>query len=119
MIPLLDGRSESPGESLSRVTIRQLGLPVPELQYVNVIDGNEYRSDFAWIDRRVLGEFDGKVKYGELLRPGESAEDVVMREKRRDASLRSAGWEVVHWTWAELMRPDRLNRLLRTVLRLP
>ena len=116
MAELADARSESAGESLSRVTIWRLGLPTPELQYEIVVQGIHYRADFAWPDLRVLGEFDGKVKYGALLRPGETADDVVMREKRREAALRAAGWWVVRWTYKEAFRPTLLEGLLRPAL---
>ncbi|MFT3862071.1 hypothetical protein [Micropruina sp.] len=116
MVELADARSESPGESLSRVAMWRLGLPTPELQFEIVIGGTRYRADFAWPEFRVLGEFDGKVKYGELLRPGETAADAVMREKRREAALRAAGWWVVRWTYKEAMHPTTLERLLRPAL---
>lgn len=116
MVELADSRSESPGESLSRVTIWRLGLPTPELQFEVVIGGTTYRSDFAWPELRVLGEFDGKVKYAQLVRPGETAADVVMREKRREADLRAAGWWVVRWTYKEALHPNDLERLLRPAL---
>lgn len=64
----------------------------------------------------MLGEFDGKVKYGALLRPGETADDVVMREKRREAALRAVGWWVVRWTYQEAFRPELLEALLRPAL---
>jgi len=116
MVELADPRSESPGESLSRVVMWRLGIPAAELQFEVVVGGCTYRSDFAWPQSRVLGEFDGKVKYRELLKPGQTAADVVMKEKRRDAELRSAGWWVVHWSYADLLHPERLERLLRPAL---
>lgn len=116
MTELADPRSESAGESLSRVAIWRLGLPTPELQYEVVVRGKRYRSDFGWPEQQVLGEFDGKVKYGDLVRPGETPADVVMREKRREADLRSLGWWVVRWTYADIWNPDRLERLLRPAL---
>ncbi|MFT4296044.1 MAG: hypothetical protein QM582_11600 [Micropruina sp.] len=116
MAELADARSESAGESLSRVAIWRLGLPAPELQFEVTVGGTTYRADFAWPELRVLGEFDGKVKYGDLLRPGETAADVVMREKRREAQLRAAGWWVVRWTYPEVFHPARLERLLRPAL---
>ncbi|MFT3860153.1 type IV toxin-antitoxin system AbiEi family antitoxin domain-containing protein [Micropruina sp.] len=111
-----DGGSESAGESVSRVSLWQLGLPKPELQYEVEIDGVRYRADFGWPLWQVLGEFDGKVKYGDLLAPGETAADVVMREKRREALLRRQGWAVVRWTWPEAVNPQRLDLLLRPEL---
>lgn len=116
MVDLVDGRSESAGESLSRVVLWRLGMPPDELQFEVNVGGVCYRSDFAWLEQRVLGEFDGKVKYGELLRAGETAADAVMREKRREGQLRAAGWWVVRWTYADVMNPDRLAELLRPAL---
>ncbi|MFT4218294.1 MAG: hypothetical protein QM619_14070 [Micropruina sp.] len=115
-VSLADRRSESVGESVSRVTMWQLGLPMPELQMEVVVGGLRYRPDFAWPELNVLGEFDGKVKYDRLRRPGESVSDVLMREKRREADLRAAGWWVVRWTWADAVKPERLERLLRPAL---
>ena len=52
------------------------------------------RSDFCWESRRVIGEFDGKVKYAALLRPGQSPSDVVVAgegPRRRHPGPRVAG----------------------------
>lgn len=112
----LDGRSESPGESLSRVNLHLAGLPAPDLQYdvfdlTGVLVG---RTDFCWAEHRTLGEFDGRVKYGRLLKPGETAADAVYREKLREDALRDLGWQVVRWIWADLKDRDALaDRLLR------
>lgn len=116
MLRLVDARSDSAGESLSRVALWRLGIPPDELQFEVTVGGRCYRSDFAWLQAGVLGEFDGKVKYDELLRPGETAADVVMREKRREADLRAADWWVVRWGYAEVMHPERLERLVRPAL---
>jgi hypothetical protein len=74
-----DGRAESVGESFSRVVIHELGLPKPDLQ-VRVCRASGAlvgRCDFGWEHLRTLGEFDGKIKYGRLLREGQEAGDVV------------------------------------------
>ena len=71
--------------------------------------------DFATPDG-VLGEFDGKLKYDELLRPGETAADAVMREKRREARLRELGFEIVRWDWDLLHQPEALVRRVETAL---
>jgi hypothetical protein len=113
---LLDPRSESVGESFSRVRFVEQGIPAPMLQY-EVYDENGCllaRCDFGWEQQRTLGEFDGKIKYDRLLRPGQTAGDVVYAEKIREDALRDRGWQVVRWTWADLERPEVIrDRLLR------
>ncbi len=42
-----------------------------------------------------MGEFDGRIKYGRLLRPGQEAGDAVFEEKRREDAIRDEGWKVV------------------------
>ncbi len=108
VIGFADGRSESVGESRSRVAMHRAGLAAPELQVaIQDAAGREIaRSDFGYPDLRVVGEFDGAVKYGRLLRPGETAGDVVFQEKRREDAIRDAGWIVIRWVWAELSRPE-------------
>jgi hypothetical protein len=114
---LADGRSESVGESRSRYLFWSQGLPMPELQF-EVRDGHRLVgvADFAWPEHRLLGEFDGRVKYGRLLKPGQSVEEVVYREKVREDALRDLGWRVVRWTWVDLypgeVLVDRLRRAL-------
>ncbi|SDS19220.1 Transcriptional regulator, AbiEi antitoxin, Type IV TA system [Friedmanniella luteola] len=118
-VRLMDARSESAGESASRVVLHQCGLPPTDLQHQVFDDRGRLvgRSDFAWPEHRTLGEFDGRVKYGRLLRPGQTPEDVVWEEKRREDALRDRGWQVVRWIWADLLRPDllveRLGRAFR------
>jgi hypothetical protein len=110
-----DGRSESVGESRSRVLLHRLGVAPSALQFpVMAADGTLLaRTDFAWEDHRVIGEFDGRVKYGRLLRPGQDPGDVVFREKVREDAIRDEGWGAVRWVWPELGRPDRLAVRLR------
>ena len=98
MIEFADGRSESVGETRSRVALWRAGLPTPLLQWEIGAD----RVDFGWLMRRTVGEFDGKVKYGRLLRPGQSPGDVVFEEKVREDRLRATGLTVVRWIWREL-----------------
>jgi hypothetical protein len=64
-----DGRSESVGESRSRVVLRRWKLAPSDLQFeIRSMDGALVaRSDFAWEADRLVGEFDGRIKYGRLL----------------------------------------------------
>lgn len=111
-----DSRSESVGESLSRVQLHAWGFPAPDLQ-VPVVgrSGARYVADFAWDGGRLLGEFDGRVKYaaGEV-RGSASADDVVWAEKRREDDLRAAGHLVVRWTWADALDGTALADILQS-----
>ena len=60
------------------------------------------RTDFAWEEHGLLGEFDGRVKYGRLLRPGQQPGDAVFEEKRREDAVREEGWGVTRWVWTDL-----------------
>jgi hypothetical protein len=115
VIAFADPRSESVGESLSRVAIFRAGLPAPTLQLpVRSGAGQTLgRCDFGWEEYRTVGEFDGAVKYGRLLRTGEHPGDVVYREKLREDAIRDAGWQVARWTWDDLKDPDAIADKLR------
>lgn len=114
VIRFADARSESPGESQSRVLMDRLGLPAPDLQVVVAEAGA--RSDFGWPDYMLLGEFDGDGKYGNL-RPGDTPLAAFKREKERDRRLRQTGWDVLHWGWSDLRDPAAFERMVRSRLR--
>ena len=92
------------------------GYQAPDLQQdILGPDGRVIgRVDFLWKHQRTVGEFDGKKKYNELLKPGQSAEDVVYDEKLREDRLRDAGFQVARWSWQDLYCPgvirDRVRR---------
>ena len=120
VVGFLDQRSESAGESVSRLRMVQDGLPLPELQReIFGPDGRLVaRVDFCWDEQKTIGEFDGKIKYGQLLNPGQSIEQVVFEEKVREDALRDLGWQVVRWLWRDLYRPGVLrDRVLRAFAR--
>ena len=101
-VAFVDGRSESVGESRSRVAIALAGLPAPALQWAVRLGGSTAYTDFGWARQRTVGEFDGKVKYGRLLEPGQDVGEVVYAEKLREDAIRDEDWQVVRWTWADL-----------------
>jgi hypothetical protein len=99
-----DGRSESVGESRSRGLLHRLDSARSMLQ-LDVRTSSDRlmgRTDFGWEREHVVGEFDGRVKYGRLLRPGQNPGDVVFQEKRQEDALRDEDWGVARWTWADL-----------------
>lgn len=111
-----DGASESVGESWSRAQFILAELPAPRLQVEHRCRTQRPRVDFDWAGR-LVGEFDGFVKYGrEFLRPGEAPADVVFREKVREDELRETGLMVVRWTWRDLER-DRVVPMIGRWLR--
>lgn len=115
-----DGLAESPAESRSRVVIARLGLPAPVLQAEIHNQRGLFigRVDFDMSELRTVAECDGESKYIRYLRPGESPADAVIREKRREDEIRSAGREMVRWIPAELRRPEIIrDRFLRAFAR--
>lgn len=113
---LADARIESVGETRCDYTFFTQGLPRPELQY-EVRDGRGHlvgRVDFAWPALKVIVEFDGLEKYHRYRKPGETIEQMVMREKKREDRIRElTGWTVIRVTWAELAFPVNLANRLR------
>ncbi|GAB3765145.1 hypothetical protein [Microlunatus parietis] len=115
VLDFADGRSESVGESEGRFVMAVAGLPPPTLQYEVYDERGEFvaRCDYAWPEQRTLGEFDGLIKYGRLLKPGETSSDIIVAEKLREDALRDLGWEVVRLIWADLSRPADLTARVR------
>jgi len=87
--------AESPFESVARVVFDEAGLPPPELQVWVGDDRLIGRADFLWREHRTIAEADGALKYAD---PGRAR-----LQLQRDAELRDAGFEVVHFYWRELM----------------
>lgn len=112
VLALADPLSMSAGESLSRAQMFVLGVPPPKLQVGHDDDhGLIGYVDFAW--GRLVGEFDGKLKYRVPHgRSAAAAGEVVWREKQREDRLRRIGLAVVRWTYAQALERRALARLL-------
>ena len=95
------------------------GLPRPELQReIFGPDGRLIaRVDFYWDEHKTVGEFDGKIKYGRLLRPRQRVEDVIFDEKVREDAVRDLGLQVIRWIWQDLYRTGVLRGRVRRALR--
>lgn len=109
-----DGRAANPGESLSRAVLIGHGVEPTDLQVEIFDERGELvgRADFGWLPLKVLGEFDGKAKYGIDGKPGEA----LWAEKLREDRLRALGYEIVRWTWADLLNPAAFIARLRAAL---
>jgi hypothetical protein len=116
---LANAGSASVGESRSRFLFWSHGIPTPQLQYEIWHQGRLIgRTDFAWPEHGLLGEFDGAAKYLEYLRPGEKPEDALMREKKREDLIRRVtGFGFVRIVWDELSRPATTARMVHELLR--
>lgn len=109
----------SVGESLMRHLFWTKHIPEPVLQFAVVDErGNTIaEADFAWPEYGLLGEFDGKVKYGTLLKPGEDATDALFREKKREDRIRElTGWLMIRFVWSDLLEPRRTAERLMAQL---
>ena len=92
-----DPRSESVLESIARVAFAEQGLPAPDLQaWVGDEDGVIGRADFFWPQHRTIGEAEGALKYDNRWR--------AVSQLERDVRLREAGFEVVHFSWQQIVR---------------
>lgn len=121
VLGLVDGKAESVGETRTRLMCRAHRLPSPITQ-LEIHDHNGRmvgRVDFAWPQHRVMLEFDGMVKYHRYRRPGETIEQMVVREKQREDRLRElTGWTMIRITWADLARPEATVARIRRALQL-
>jgi len=120
VVRLADARSESPGETRSRYLFWRHGLPAPRLQF-EVYGANGILigvCDFAWPEHGLLGEFDGRVKYGRLLKSDQKPGDVVFAEKRREDRLREiTQWSMVRIIGSDLATPAQTAARVRRLLR--
>lgn len=103
--------SESPGESLARVRLHELGFEQPQQQVSMSIDGATYRVDFLWEEAGVVAEFDGWKKYHSV-----GFNDSLKQEKIREDAIRSTGRAVVRFYWEDLIQPG-CHRLVQLLVR--
>jgi hypothetical protein len=101
LLPLLNSRSESPGETRTRLALLASGLPDPVLQLEIPTTQGLFRADFAWPEVMVILEFDGEAKYFDY-RPTAS---VLLEERRRETALVDEGWTVIRVRWHDLSVP--------------
>ncbi len=114
-IAFADPLSGSPGESLSRAGMLELGFPVPQLQ-VAFSDrlGKIGEVDFWWPQFDLIGEFDGRGKYlRDVYTRGMPTAEIVIAEKNRENRLRALGPGMTRWDWPVASEPALLFDHLR------
>ena len=122
VLRLADGRSESVGETRARFLCwaQHLPAPVPNFPIHDEHGVEIARVDLAWPLLGVFLEFDGKTKYQELRREGESVVDCVLREKKRESRIcEITGWRCIRIVWADLYEPAQTAHRIRTLFREP
>jgi hypothetical protein len=114
-----DSRLASVAEVRAWHFFHERAIPRPEPQ-VEVFDdmGNLLGIvDFLWRELGVFLEVDGRAKYERHRKPGETLDEFLMREKRREEQICLAtGWICIRITWSDLERPVALARRIRKVL---
>ncbi|PUA79303.1 hypothetical protein C7S10_19985 [Nocardioides currus] len=116
---LASDQMESVAETRTLFMCCQQGLPRPEPQVVVRDEWGDVfaRVDFAWITHGVFLEFDGRIKYERFRRDGETLEEFLMREKKREERIcQLTGWVCIRIGWADLERPAATARRIRGVL---
>jgi hypothetical protein len=108
VLPLIDGRSESPPESWVRVACARAGLPAPIPQFTVVEDGRFLgRVDLAWPEQRVIVEYEGAYHFDGLQ---------ISRDDRRYEQLVAAGWLVIRLSASDLRDLDAVvERIARAL----
>ncbi|MCP1415401.1 hypothetical protein [Paenarthrobacter sp. A20] len=108
-----DARSESPGETLTRELLQRLRIDLPELQVEVSSPEGSHRLDFAWRDKKVALEFDGKVKYFDYAPTSE----VIFKERQREKALMAQGWTFIRIKWQHLFREQEFKSTVLGILR--
>lgn len=113
-IEIADAGAESPGETLLRLLVWELGIGVPETQFAIRIS-----SDVVWIDVRVgrhMFDFDGRLKIRSIANGGVAecpVEDVVWDERERQRQVCAEGLGMSRVIWDELFGRPRRKTLAR------
>lgn len=116
-----DPKTESVLESISRITMRELNIVMPETQVVLYDDDFlEIRVDFFWPHLRLVGEADGMAKYS---MNGRDPMAELRRQRRREEVLRDQDLDIVRWDWrianqAALLGPRLHSAFARAAQRL-
>jgi hypothetical protein len=107
LIPVADGRAESPMESRMRWRFIEGGLPAPDLQ-VEVREGSRlHRLDTGWREYRLGAEFDGLEAH--------MTRQQLAADRDRHNWLTERDWRLLHFTAVDVYR--RWEPMVATVWR--
>lgn len=112
LLGVLDGRSESVGETRTRLLLRSFGLLMFMPQFEIPTPIGRFRADFADPGTRVVIEFDGSGKYTGY----KPTEEVLLAERRRENALVDEGWLVLRLEWKHLAYPAEVRRRLLAMM---
>ena len=105
VLEFADGRAQLPGESISRIRLREIGFRTIRLQVAVPGRGmHPYYVDFGLEDANAFGEFDGAIKYvdGKIL-DGRTSSQVFDEEKQREDWIRGTTQRsYARWGWPHL-----------------
>lgn len=111
LLDALDERSESAGETRTRLLLNSFGIYSFMPQWEIPTASGLFRADFADVEARIIIEFDGAGKYTDY-RP---TEQVLLAERRRENALTEEGWLVLRLNWKHLDRPAELRLRLQVM----
>jgi hypothetical protein len=108
VLPLVDGRAQSPPESRVRVACALAGLPAPVPQFVIEEDGWFLaQADLVWPEHKLVVEYEGAYHFDGLQ---------IAKDDVRYAQLVVAGWRVIRLSAADLHDLDGAVARIRLAL---
>ena len=96
---------------------QRLPLPEPQVEVRDEFGNLLGIVDFLWRGFGVFLEFDGKLKYEKFRKPGETLDQYLLREKRREELIcQVTGWTCIRIQWTDLESPVRTAKRIGQVL---
>ncbi|MEU7851271.1 type IV toxin-antitoxin system AbiEi family antitoxin domain-containing protein [Micromonospora parva] len=106
----VDGRSQSPLETRTRLRCVDGKVPPDELQ-LEVRDEDGYLlgiGDLGWRGPRLIAEADGRDAHG--------TPEAAYADRRRQNRLINAGWTVLRFTWQDTLNPTYIPWTIRQAI---
>lgn len=115
IIALVDPRSDSVAESVSRLQLSRLGVPYDIQVRVAGLEGRQYWMDFELLGEQAFGEMDGKGKYlkAEAKSQGGAVRSVLAEKAREDEVRGMTGKRIVRWGFDDITSARRLGQRLQ------